>query len=117
MIIHVKEALIQFNHAVPLRHQDQPYPQIKPKYNQKVQYTKEEDSSPLMTAAKKKLIQEVLGLFLYYSHINDSTILTVIGSIDTHQAHPTENTMRNIQELLDYAATHPDAIINASYLL
>jgi hypothetical protein len=52
-----------------------------------------------------------------------------LGSLATRQANPTENTMAKVTQFLDYAATHPDAIVtyhvsgmvlaghsNASYL-
>ena len=83
MIFYVKEALIRFNHAVPPRPQDQPHPHIKPNHGQKVQYTKEEDSSPPLTAAKKILVQELLGVFLYYSRVIDITMLTALSTIAT----------------------------------
>ena len=38
-------------------------------------------------------------------------MLAALGSIATQQASPTENTMRKIKQLLDYAATHPDAAV------
>ena len=114
MLLYVKESLIRFNHAMPRRLQDQPLPHIKPKYRQIVQYTKEEDSSTPLTAAKKKIVQEVLGVFLYYGRAIDSTMLAALGSIATQQASPTENTMRKIHQFLDYIATHPDEIITFS---
>ena len=111
MLLYVKESLILFNHAVPRTPQDQPHPQIKPKYGQKGQYTKEEDASPPLNATKNKLVQEVLGVFLYYGRAIDMTVLTALGNIATQQAAPNENTMRNVHQFFDYAATHPDAII------
>ena len=57
------------------------------------------------------------------------TMLTALGSLATQQAAPTKNTMQKIRQFLDYAATHPNAIVtfkssdtilaghsNASYL-
>ena len=38
-------------------------------------------------------------------------MLTALGSIATQQANPTERTMQKVKKILDYAATHPDAII------
>ncbi len=34
-----------------------------------------------------------------------------LGSIATQQANPTENTMKKVRQFLDYASTHPDAIV------
>ena len=38
-------------------------------------------------------------------------MLPALGSIATKQAAPTEKTMQKVKQNLDYAATHPDAII------
>jgi hypothetical protein len=56
-------------------------------------------------------------------------MLMALGSLATQQANPTTNTKKLVHQFLDYAATHPDAIItykasnmvlaghsNASYL-
>ena len=48
---------------------------------------------------------------MYYARAVDPTILTALGSITAQQANPTEQTMQKLKECLDYAATHPDAII------
>ncbi len=37
-------------------------------------------------------------------------MLAALGSIATQQANPTENMMKKVQQFLDYASTHPDAI-------
>ena len=43
-------------------------------------------------------------------------MLAALGSLATQQANPTQNTMKKVKQLLDYAAMHPDAIVtyNAS---
>jgi hypothetical protein len=51
------------------------------------------------------------GTFLYYVRCIDSTMLAVLGSIATQQANPTENMMKKVQQFLDYASTHLDAIV------
>jgi hypothetical protein len=38
-------------------------------------------------------------------------MLTALGSLATQQANPTVNTMIKVRQFLDYAATHPDAIV------
>ena len=38
-------------------------------------------------------------------------MLAALGSLATQQASSTENTMKNVKQFLDYAATHQDAII------
>ena len=38
-------------------------------------------------------------------------MLAALGSIATQQSKPTRNTMNKVKQLLDYAASHPDAIV------
>ena len=94
-----------------------------------MQYAKDDDDSPLLSKADKKFVQEVIGVFLYYAHAIDLTMLPALGTLATQQASPNQNTMKNIHQFFDYVATHPDAIVtyyasnmvlavhsNASYL-
>jgi hypothetical protein len=53
----------------------------------------------------------VLGVLLYYGRAVDSTILVALSSIASAQATPTTQTMKLTKILLDYVATHPDAIL------
>ncbi len=79
--------------------------------------------------AKKKFIQEVIGVFLYYGCAVDSTMLTALSAIVSTQTKPTEETMARCRQFLNYVATHQDTILtyrrsdmvltvhsNASYL-
>ena len=76
-----------------------------------MQYAKGEDNSPLLNKADQKYVQEVIGVFLYYARAVDMNILTALGSLATQQAAPTENIMQKVKQFLDYAATHPNAIV------
>ncbi len=38
-------------------------------------------------------------------------MLTVLGSLATQQTNLTVNTIIKVRQFLDYAATHPDAIV------
>jgi hypothetical protein len=53
----------------------------------------------------------MIGVFLYYGRAVDSTMLTPLSTIASAQAEPTEETMTRCKQLLDYAATHQDAIL------
>jgi hypothetical protein len=100
-----------------------------PTYGANVQYAKPEDTSRPLSPTEKKIIQEVIGVFLYYGQAVDSTMLTTLSVITSTQANPTKDTMTQCKQFLVYAATHQDAIItyrrsdmvlivhsNASYL-
>jgi hypothetical protein len=69
------------------------------------------DTLALILQKDKKFIQEVIGTFLYYAQCVNSAMLAALGSIATQQANPTKNTMKKVRQFLDYASTHPDAIV------
>jgi hypothetical protein len=56
-------------------------------------------------------MQEVLGTLLYYAPAIDSTILVPISTLASQQAHGTNATMIALTQLLNYAATNPEATI------
>ena len=111
MLSYVPQALKRFNHPPPRKPQHQPHPHIKPKYGATKQFAPDKDTSPLLDANGKKYVQEVVGTFLYYARTIDCTMLPALGSIATQQANPTERTLAKVKQFLDYAATHPDAIV------
>ncbi len=60
---------------------------------------------------EKTYVQAVTGTLLYYARSVDSTILTTLNAIATQQAVPTESTMEEIKQLLDYYASQEEAIV------
>ena len=111
MISYARDALNRFNHAAPQKPQYQPFPHVKPNYGAKAQYSAAGDTPTPLSKDKERLVQEVVGTFLYYARAMESTMLPELGSIASQQVSPTEQTMQRVQQLLDYASTHPDAII------
>jgi len=101
-----------------------------PSYGAKVQYAPAPDHTTALDAADCKCIQEVIGVLLYYAHaVDNPTMLVALGTLATQQANSMQSTMQALTHLLNYCATHPDAIIcyhasdmvlwmhsNASYL-
>ena len=79
-----------------------------------MQYAKDANESPPLSKADKKFVQEVVGVFLYYTRAVDLTMLAALGSLASEQASPTENTMKKVLVFLDYAATHPDAVVTST---
>jgi hypothetical protein len=67
MLDYVPKALTRVQHQAPSKPQHQPYPHVKPNYGVKAQYTADTDTSALLPKEDKKLIQEVIGHFLYYA--------------------------------------------------
>ena len=50
-------------------------------------------------------------LYLYYARAVDLTSLPGLSGIASEQATAKESTEQRIQQLLDYLATHPDAVV------
>ena len=107
---YIMEALQRFQHKPPTRPQHQPHKHVVPAYGQKVQYSVVDDSAPLDKKGKT-FIQQVTGTFLYYARAVDPTMLVALSAIASAQANPTVETMKKCKLFLDYASTHPDAII------
>jgi hypothetical protein len=108
---YIERALQRFSHPAPNRAQHSPHVWQKPSFGAKIQYTPDPDNSPALDAKDTKRVQEVLGTLLYYARAVDSTMLTAIGTIASQQASGTEATMKAVTHLLNYCATHPDAVV------
>jgi hypothetical protein len=111
---YIERALQRFEHPQPAKPQHSPHKWQKPSYGAKVQYALEPDDSPALTAADTTRVQEVLGTLLFYARAVDVTMLPAIGTIATQQASATEETLEATTHLLNYCATHPDAIVRFS---
>jgi hypothetical protein len=107
---YAKKALIQFQHVLQKR-QNQPFPHIPIKYGAKKQYATEASKAPPLNKDNKKFVQKVCGKFLFYGRAVDSTLLTPISAIASQAANPTEDTMRQTHQLLDYLATQEKAVL------
>jgi hypothetical protein len=88
-------------------------PGKKPTYGATTQSAPTPDSSPALNAKDTKHVQEVLGTLLFYVRAVDFTILTAIGTLASQQqANGTTATLDALtHQLLNYCATHPDAIV------
>lgn len=87
-----------------------PHKHSVPQYGAKVQMTNP-DKSPLLDAKAITTIREIVGVFLYYARAIDNTMLVALGSLAAQQSKGTEATMDACMDLLNYAATNPDATI------
>jgi hypothetical protein len=108
---YAKDALVRFRHEQPKRKQNAPHKHTPPNYGGKTQYAEPEQPSCLLDKVEKTYIQAVTGTLLYYARLVDSTILTTLNAIATQQAAPTESTMEEIKQLLDYCASQEEAIV------
>jgi hypothetical protein len=111
MLEYIPQALVRLKHKAPRMPQHQPYPHIKPIYGATKQYAEQTDVSKPASKEETTYIQEVIGTLLYYAQCVDASMLTALGSLATQQANSMKNTLKMVKQLLDYAATHPDAIV------
>ena len=56
-----------------------------------------------LTAAERKELQEIVGVFLFYSRAVDPTMLTAINKIASRQAKPTSLIKQEVERFLQYA--------------
>ena len=77
------------------------------------------DDSPLVSAAEKQFIQEVIGYFLFYARMIDHMMLLSLTFISKKQSAPTAMTLAATHHFLRYASSHTDfrAPIHASDML
>jgi hypothetical protein len=107
---YVPKALQTLRYTPSATPQHAPHQWTQPVYGAKVQLAST-DISPLLDKLGIRRVQQISGLFLYYSRSCDPTIIVALNEISNHQSAPTEKTRKACDMLLDYLATHPDATI------
>eukprot|EP00978_Attheya_sp_CCMP212_P014794 scaffold37878_cov107-Attheya_sp.AAC.4 len=106
---YVERALHRFQHQPAKRPQHSPHAHQKPIYGAAQQLTIPEDISTPLDSDGILRLQEIVGTFLYYARAVDSTMLVALGSIAS--AKKSEDTAIAITQLLNFAATNPDATV------
>lgn len=112
---YVEQALLQFQHVLGKK-QNQPFPHMPIDYGAKKQYTTEASKALPVDAKTKKFNQKVCGKFSFYARAIDSTLLAPISAIALQATAPTEETLQQTKQLLDYLVTQEEAVLtdNAS---
>ncbi len=108
---YVSKALKQFQHIRKPKPQHAPYPCAKINYGAKKQYATQVSQAPPLDKQGKKFIQQVCGKFLFLGRAVDPTLLCPISAIASQSANPTEDTMKQTVQLLDYLATQEEAVL------
>jgi hypothetical protein len=108
---YVEAAIHKFQHPTAATPEDAPHAWNKPTYGAAVQYAPDDDTADKLTAPEVTRIQQIIGTLLYYSLAVDPTMLVALGTIAATQTQATEKTAQAVVQLLNYAATHPDATI------
>ncbi len=111
MAKYVMKQLTKYGHVAPLKPQHCTYSLNPIKYGKDNEAPSPLDDSPLLNEAGKKRVQQIVGSFLYYSQAVDPTILMALSEISSQQTAPTENTMKHVNQFLNYMWAHPDAVV------
>jgi hypothetical protein len=69
------------------------------------------EAAQYVDATMKTYVQEVTGVFLFYSRAVDPTMLMAVNRISTQQSKPTKATLTAVDRLLSYAERYPNATI------
>jgi hypothetical protein len=106
----VRDALARFAPDKRLRGSSTPSPYTQPVYGKRTQTGPFDEASPAPPETIK-FVQEVTGLFNHYSRVIDYTMAEAVTSIARTQAAPTTDTIKRVNHLLNYAASHPNHCI------
>jgi hypothetical protein len=107
----MQKLLKQFQHkASKLQHA--PYQSTPIQYSTKKQYATQELETPLLDNKAKRFMQQACGKFFFLSRAVDSTILCPISAIALQSSKPTEDTMQQTLQLLNYLAMQEDAVLS-----
>ena len=66
------------------------------------------DTSPTLDKKGKRLIQSIVGKFLYYGRAIETPSLVALNDIGTQQSAPTQNAMDQATWLMDFLSWHPN---------
>lgn len=108
---YVEAALIKYEHPRPKTPQHCPYAPPRKQYGAKVQMTEMVNDEPVLPKSEILRCQQIVGTFLYYGRAIDSTMAMPLSSLASEQLKATATTKRKFNQFLDYAATHPDAVV------
>ena len=106
---YIKKLLQKFKPKILSRKQDAPHRWDVPLYGQKTQYADNVENLPVLPPAEITRCQQIVGTLLYYAIAVDPTMLVALGELSSAQSKATEQTKKDLDWLLNYAATHPDA--------
>lgn len=126
---YVENAITKFQQQELTKPQHAPSAWTQPVYRRTVQEPIPDNNAKQLDAKAITRLQQIVGTLLYYAQAVYPTMLVALGTLAEEQTKGTTNTALAAQQLLDYAATHPDATLqytasdmqlhidsNASYL-
>jgi hypothetical protein len=92
--------------------QHAPYQSAPIQYGTKKLYATQKSNVPLLDDKAKWFIQLVCGKFLFLGRAVDSTLLFPISAIALQSSKPTEDTMQQTLQILDYLAMQQATVLS-----
>ena len=103
----ISQKLHKYQHEISKRPQHAPYPLAPMKYGATAQEQIKTDESKTAFPERINRVQKIFGSILYYERSVDPTILMALSTLAIEQSKGTAQTIKNLQQLLDYLGTHP----------
>ena len=108
---YINNLLSRLKHKKPSKPVDAPHKWVVKRYGKHPQLTPLPDSSPPLSSKETGILQSTVGSLLFYSRAVDPSMLPGLNQISTKQSKPTQTTRKNVDHLLNYVATHPNAVL------
>jgi hypothetical protein len=107
---YIKKQLLKYEHIMR-QIQHCPYSPEPKKYGAEAQSPLPQDNSQKLTKKEIKQVQKIVSSILYYARAVDMTVLMALSSIASEQTKGSEHTLEKAYQVLDYLASHPDAVV------
>ena len=88
-----------------------PYSSEPKRYGANAQSPLPQDNTWKLTNKEIKQVQKIVGIILYYAWAVDMMVLMAFSAIASEQTEGTERTLEKAYQVLDYLATHPNAMV------
>jgi hypothetical protein len=108
---YILKQLQKYKHDCPQRPQHWPYSPLPKQYGSEAQCPLPPDTSPPLLKDDIKHMKCIIGSILYYAQAVDLTVLMAPSTIASKQAKGTQNSMLKTKQLMDYLATHTNAMV------
>ena len=107
---YIKKQLLKYKHIMR-RIQHCPYSPEPKKYGADAQLPLPTVETCKLTDTEIKQVQRIVGSILYYTRAVDLTVLMSLSTIASEQMKGTEKTLEKAYQVLDYLASHPNAMV------
>ena len=103
--------LLKYQHEKSKRPQHSPHPSALKKYGTSAQELLHPYDFNIASPDVITRVQKIDSRILYYAQSVDPTILMSLSTLVSEKSKATTQTIKNINQLIDYLGAHPDATI------